>query len=309
MQEPDAPRVSVVVVSYNCKDFLDRCLASLSEHAGVVHEVIVVDNASTDGTVDLLRARWPAVRWVVNRENGGFARANNQGFAIARAPFWFALNPDTEIRPGALPALLSHLESHVDVAVAGPEIERPEGGLERSAGFVPTFAREFVDTFLLFRLGAQGTSLRLPARAPTKVEWLSGCAMLVRASAAREVGLFDERFFMYCEDLDWCYRFGRAGWSVVYLPGPRILHYRGGSTLQSRDIVVDGDEGLAFFMRKHGLRYSSPLMHLLRIIKLSTRTVWLEWRGLRGQPKARLEARMFARSLARSLGIPARGRR
>jgi len=297
------PPVSVIIVSYNCRDYLDRCLAALAEHAGMEHEVIVVDNASTDGTVETLRQRWPAVRWLVNRDNAGFARANNQGFAIARSPYWFVLNPDTEVRAGALPALLAYLEAKPRVAVVGPEVERPEGGFERSAGFVPTLSRECVETFLLFRLGARGTSLRGPVFGPTPVEWLSGCAILVRAAAAREVGVFDERFFMYSEDLDWCYRFGRAGWSVVYLPGPRVLHHRGASVLSTPNMLMDGGRGLELFVHKHGLRFPLLALRALLVFKLATRAFWLGWRGLRGNARARLEARLFARSVGPALGI------
>jgi hypothetical protein len=303
------PSVSVIIVSYNCRDYLDRCLAALEALAGVEHEVIVVDNASTDGTVESLRPRWPGVRWIVNRDNAGFARANNQGFAVARAPYWLVLNPDTEVRAGAIPALLAYIGAEPRVAVVGPEIERPEGGFERSAGFVPTLPRECVETFLLFRLGARGTSLRGPVRGPTPVEWLSGCAFLVRADAAREVGVFDERFFMYSEDLDWCYRFGLAGWSVVYLPGPRVLHHRGASVLSTPTMLVDGGVGLELFVHKHGLRFPLPALRALLVFKLATRALWLGLRGLRGNARARLEARLFARSVLPALGLRRGARR
>ena len=308
-QQTAGPPVSVIIVSYNCRDHLDRCLAALSKHAGVECEVIVVDNASADGTIESLAPRWPGVRWISNRENVGFGRANNQGLAVARAPYWFVLNPDTELRAGALTALLAYLEAEPRVAVVGPEIERPDGGLERSAGFVPTFLHECVETFLLFRLGARGTSLRGPVFGPTPVAWISGCAFLVRAAAAREVGVFDERFFMYFEDLDWCYRFGRAGWSVVYLPGPRVLHHRGASVLATPGMLVDGGMGLELFVQKHGLWFPPPVLRALRVIKLATRALWLRWRGLRGDGRARLEGEMFERSLAHALGLRRRARR
>lgn len=262
-----------------------------------------MDNASTDGTVESLKARWPSVRWIVNRENQGFARANNQGFAVSRAPYWFVLNPDTEVRGGALEALVAFLDAEPRVAAVGPEVERPGGGLERSAGFTPTLGRELVETLLLFRLGARGTTLRGRVSGPTRVGWLSGCACLVRAEAAREVGLFDERFFMYFEDVDWCYRFARAGWSVVYLPGPRVLHHRGASVLAAPDSLLDGGAGLERFVRKHGLRFPIPVLRSLLVFKLCTRAIWLAWRGVRGDSRARLEARMFARTIPQALGL------
>jgi GT2 family glycosyltransferase len=301
--EPPAPLVSVIVVSYNSKDHLGRCLESLVAHAGVEHEVIVVDNASSDGTAEVLPPRWPQVRWILNRENAGFARANNQGFEVARAPYWLVLNPDAELRAGALRELAGYLERETRAAVVGPAVERPDGRLERSAGFVPTPAREVVETLLLFRLGLRGTALRGAAAGPTPVGWVSGCAMLVRAAAAREVGRFDERFFMYFEDLDWCYRFTRAGWSVVYLPAARILHHRGASVLAAPDTLVDGGVGPELFVRKHGLAFPIWLLRVLRVVKLATRALGLWVRGLGGDAHSRGEARLFGRSLAHALGM------
>jgi N-acetylglucosaminyl-diphospho-decaprenol L-rhamnosyltransferase len=301
--EPDAPLVSVVIVSYNTRPVLERCLDSVARHAGLAHEIIVVDNNSTDGTVEALAPLWPTVNWVVRRDNPGFARANNQGFALARAPYWLVLNPDTELRPGALPALLAYLESHHNCAAVGPEVERPDGSLEFSAGWAPAPGREIAETFLLFRLGLEGRLLRHARAVENPVDWLSGCAMLVRAAAAHEVGPFDEHFFLYVEDLEWGMRFRRAGWDVVHLRGPRVLHLRGESVLASDSTLVDGGDGLDYVVRKHGLRFPLPLLRTLRIISLATRWGPLALRGARGDKRGAREARLFARSLRHALGL------
>ena len=298
---PESPLVSIAIVSFNSRTHLERCLRSIEATVAPPREVLVVDNASTDGTVEALAPDWPGVRWIANRRNVGFARASNQALAQAGAPFWLMLNPDAELEPGAVESLLRYLEDHPEAAVAGPVVKRPDGRLEPSAGWVPTPGRELVETLLLFRLGLRGRLLRGEPPGPVAVDWVSGCAMLVRADAAREVGLFDERYFLYVEDLDWCWRFRRAGWEVVLVPGPRVLHHRGASVLGSPDTLVNGERNLEYFVRKHGLRFPIPLLRGLELANLATRAPWLAWRGARGDRRARDEARLFARSAWRAL--------
>ena len=296
------PAVSVVIVSFNTAELLERCLESLRQ-VTVPYEVIVVDNASSDGTIERLSPAHPEVRWIANRENFGFGRANNQGFAVAAAPLWLVLNPDTEVRPGAIEALVAHLVAHPRTAVVGPEIERPDGRLEPSAGWIPRVHNELVEVLLLFKLGLRGRLLRGRVRGPVPVDWVSGCAMLVRASAASEVGLFDEGFFLYVEDLDWGYRFRRAGWSVEYLPGPRVLHRRGASVLETDDVLVGGGDGLERLVRKHRLPFPIWLLRAMRVFNLVVVCTWLWLRGRGGDDHARKEARVFGRSLAHALGM------
>ncbi len=302
MSASTGPKVSIVIVSYNTAELLAKCLQSLRATT-VPHEVIVVDNASADGTVDRIAPRYPEARWIANRENAGFARANNQAFAIATTPFWLVLNPDTEVRSGALEQLVAHLEAHPRTAVVGPEIERPDGRLEPSAGWVPSVGNELVETLLLFHLGLRGRMVRGPVRGPVLVDWVSGCAMLVRAAAANEVGHFDEGFFLYVEDLDWGYRFRKAGWAVEYLPGPRVLHRRGASVLQSDDTLVGGGDSMERLARKHRLPLPTAFLRVMNVVNLASRWALLWVRGLGGNEHARREAKVFARSLARVLGF------
>jgi N-acetylglucosaminyl-diphospho-decaprenol L-rhamnosyltransferase len=234
--------LSIVIVNWNVCDLLRQCLNSVlgagcrELGAGCV-EVIVVDNASADGSASMVRDEFPDVRLIANAENRGFPAGNNQGIAAARGRYVFLLNPDTEVEGGALAAMVSYADAHPDVGVVGPQLLNPDGSVQSSRRRFPTllialFEATWLEPYAPRRLLERYRMLDRPDGAIQDVDWVDGAALMARREAIERVGLMDEGFFMYSEELDWCRRFREAGWRVVYLPEARILHYRGKSSEQ-----------------------------------------------------------------------------
>ena len=229
--------LSVSVVSYRTRALLRACLAALAaERSSIDLEVAVVDNASDDGSADMVAEQFPWVRVVRNSRNLGFGAAHNQALRQARGRFWLVLNSDAAPVPGALRRLVDVLERDPRVAVAGPRLRYPDGTPQPSRRRFPTVATLFVESTQLQRFWPNNPVLRRYYVAdrsddePQDVDWLVGACLCVRAAAAAEVGLFDEGFFMYSEELDWCRRFRAAGWRVAYVPSAEVMHLEGGSS-------------------------------------------------------------------------------
>jgi GT2 family glycosyltransferase len=227
------PRISAIVVSYNTRDHLLRCLEALLAPTGVSREAILVDNASTDGSVDAVRARFPEVRILANAENLGFSRANNLGLGAARGPFALVLNSDCEVRPGAVEALCAILEARPEVAIVGPRTVGTDGAPQVSFGPSLTLLAEWRQGRLVRGVKAgDAAALRhasaLAAR-EQEPDWVSASCFLARRTALDAVGGFDESFFLYEEDVDLCLRVRRAGWRVVYTPTAEVVHHLGRS--------------------------------------------------------------------------------
>ncbi len=265
--------VSVVIVNYNVRDLLDRALRSLYETAeAFIREIWVVDNASTDSSVEFLKTHWPQVNVISNEENCGYGRANNQAMARSDAKYVLILNPDTMVQRGALQDLVDFMESRPQAGVSGPKIVSPEGRFrpECRRGFptpLAAFSRLFGLSTLLprSRLFGKYYLTYLDPDYETQVDALSGACMMVRREAAQSVGPFDENYFLYGEDIDWCWRMKQAGWEVWYIPRASIMHVKGASMRRSSgrpDRFFF--ESMRIFVRKH-LRdkYPPPLLWLL----------------------------------------------
>lgn len=238
----DAPALSVVVVSFNVAPLLVRCLrAVLAERVPGGHEVIVVDNASADGSAALVRERFPEVRLVANEANVGFARATNQGLALARGRALLLLNPDTEPQPGALATLLDFLDRHPDAAAVGPALRNPDGTRQRACFRFPTIVMFFLDLFPLHpRLMESRLNGRYPAERrerPFRIDHPLGACMLLRREALEDVGPLDEGYFIYCEEVDWCWRARKAGWQIYHVPQAVVVHVGGQSTRQAPEAM------------------------------------------------------------------------
>lgn len=223
--------VSVVIVNYKTRELLARCLRSLAAEAPEVVDIIVVDNASSDGSVEMLRDDFPHVRRIASRTNVGFGKAVNWGLANARADLILILNPDVEVKPGSLRTLVAELEQHPRVALIAPKLTFPDGSLQHSCMRWQTPVDIAARRTMLGRtsLGRQRLARfemhDFDHASARDVDWVIGGCMLVRRSAIDEVGGMDERFFMYCEDLDWCRRFWQAGWRVRYEPRAVMVHH------------------------------------------------------------------------------------
>ena len=255
------PRLSIVIVSYNARADLERCLTSLVAHKPKIdHEVLVVDNASSDGTVEALRARWSGVRLMEAGGNIGFAKANNIGIRQSFGELVLLLNGDTIVPEGALDALVETIERRPDVAVVGPRLVDAHGRAELSFGRMISPLNE-----LRQKLRERWTVERLTSK-EREVDWVSGACLLVRRADAEAVNLLDERFFMYTEDVDFCASLRARGRKVLFTPAAEITHLRG----RSRQTAPRATEAAyrrsqVAFYEKHHPRWAPILRTYLRL--------------------------------------------
>ncbi len=282
--------LSIVIVSWNVRDLLRRCLASVMRDQGLgvgdwdksshhqlqitnhlTLEVIVVDNASTDGSAAMVCEEFPAVHLVASDTNLGYPGGNNVGLRMARGRYVMILNPDTEVRPGALAAMVAYADAYPDVGVVGPQLLNPDGSVQSSRRRFPTFLTALFESTWLQPLAPRRVLehyyvLDQPDDATLDVDWVDGAALMARREAVEQVGLLDEGFFMYSEELDWCRRFRQAGWRVVYLPAAQIVHHRGKSSDQvvaARHIHFNTSK-VRYFRKSHG----APVAEMLRLFLL-----------------------------------------
>jgi N-acetylglucosaminyl-diphospho-decaprenol L-rhamnosyltransferase len=248
-----SPCVSVLIVTWNAREDVVRCLAALRESTRLRFETIVVDNGSGDGTPAAARAAFPEARVLENARNDGFARANNRGLREARAPYVLVLNPDAELRPGALDVLARHLDAHPRVGAVGPRTLNEDGTIQVSFGPDLSFGSEWAQRRLVRGVQARrGAALaeaeRLAARS-WEPDWVSGACLLARREALEAVGGFDEGFFLYEEDADLCRRLRAAGWRVAFTPEAEVVHRLGRSMAQATG------RARAEYQRSHLLYY------------------------------------------------------
>jgi N-acetylglucosaminyl-diphospho-decaprenol L-rhamnosyltransferase len=288
--------VSVVVVTYDALPWVERSLESVRGY-----ETIVVDNGSTDGTVDVVRERFPDVR-VIEQENRGMGGGNNTGMRAARGRYFFLLNSDAWVVDDAVDRLAAFADDHPDAAVVGPRLVNTDGSLQRSVRAEPTLWR-LATEYLYVRKLAPRTSLLNPLyvggfdHASTReVESLSGPALLVRREAADAVGLFDESFFMFSEETDWCFRFRQAGWRVVFFPGAEVVHVGGAS--HGGRLFVENVRGHLRFLAKH--RGEGEAERARRLLLLGVRLRLAIFRGERRETYREAE-RWLASGSAASL--------
>ena len=256
------PDLTIGIVNWNTRSDLEQALASVfSAPDAVRREVVVVDNASTDGSPEMVRRRFPAAALVVNARNVGFARAHNQTLRAGRGRHFLLLNSDAVVHPGALEALVRFLDDHPRAAGAGPRLLNPDGSLQYSCRRFPTLLMGLFRNTPLGRLFPHNRFSRgyLMAdwdhRLPREVDWLSGAAVCLRREALAQVGLLDEGYYMYCEDMDWCYRAHRAGWQIYYVPAAVVTHVIGRSSdLRPVGMALEFHRSMARFYRKHYAR-------------------------------------------------------
>ncbi len=266
------PLLSVIIVSWNVRALLRQALASLYASWGPRPglEVIVVDNASTDGSAALVAADFPQVRLIANATNRGFTGGNNQGLDVARGDYLLVLNPDTEIIGDALQQLVDYLDAHPDVGMVGPQLLNPDGSVQSSRRRLPTLPILFLESTWLQWLAPRRLLRRYyvadrPADREQPVDWITGAAMATRRAVWEQVGGFDEGFFMYSEELDWCRRIGAAGWRVVYLPSAQIIHHEGKSSEQvvlARHIHFQTSK-IRYTRKYHGAGWAALLRYWL----------------------------------------------
>ncbi len=333
-QPTPPPILSIIIVNWNVRDLLRACLASVQRSWGaggqggreagepyhftnlpiyrstITIEVIVVDNASSDGSAEMVTAEFPWVRLIANAENRGFTGGNNQGLAISAGRYVFFLNPDTVVVGDALATMVAYLDAHPEIGALGPQLRYGDGSLQSSRRRFPTFATALFESTPVgwhwpnnpwarrYRMEEKKTfevSETSKVSTGEEVDWLVGAALMVRREALAQVGGFDEGYFMYSEELDLCRRIKQAGWRIVYLPAAQIIHYEGKSSEQivaARHIRFQTSK-VRYFRKFHG-----PLAaEVLRVFVLGLFAV--EWsieavKWLLGSQRPLRRARMAA---------------
>lgn len=281
-----AEDLTIVVVSWNVRELLRACLVSIDRGRGALSlQVIVVDNASTDGSAEMVAGEFPWVELIASAENVGFPAGNNLGLARARGRHVLLLNPDTEVIGDALPTLVAYLDAHPDVGVVGPQLRNADGSVQSSRRRFPTLATAFFESTWLEGLAPRGLLDRYYVRdqaddATSAVDWVVGAALMVRGEVVQQVGPLDEGYFMYSEELDWCRRICDAGWRVVYLPAAQIVHHYGKSSEQAvtaRHIQFQRAK-LRYFRKFHGRLACGAL----RLFLLASYVVQIGVEGAKG---------------------------
>lgn len=265
--------LSIIIVSYNVEELLVKCLRSIEKYSkGIAKEVFVVDNNSSDNTVFRIRKDFPKVLLIANKKNLGFSKANNQALRRAKGNYLLVLNPDTELKPDTLSTMIDFMQKNKDVAVSTCRVELADGSLDRDCRrHFPTPWRSFCHFTSLSKIFPKSKIFDgyymgyLSDTVEHEIDACAGAFMMVRASAAKKVGYFDEDFFFYGEDLDWCFRFKEAGYRIIYTPNTKIIHYKGVSsgikkssqklskaTKESKKRVLrESVRAMAIFYKKH----------------------------------------------------------
>lgn len=274
--------LGIVIVNWNTRDYLRACLRTVCQSEGVTMRVLVVDNASTDGSADMVRQEFPDVEVLVNADNEGYPRANNTGLRHLGYPqssdtprYALLLNPDTELPPDALAEMVRFMDSRPDVGVAGPKLVLEDGSLDKACrrGF-PTPAVSFYHYSGLARrfpnnrrFGRYNMTFADPDE-ELEVDSVVGAYMQVRRACIEQVGLLDPTFFMYGEDLDWAYRIKAAGWKVWYYPQVTVHHIKRAASRQSPKAQFEFWRAMLIFYRKH-FRATTPLwLHAMILLAL-----------------------------------------
>jgi N-acetylglucosaminyl-diphospho-decaprenol L-rhamnosyltransferase len=285
---PSQPDITICILSWNAKGYLERCLDSLIhpeepdvqealERAGLADEqepgeqvaidLLVVDNGSIDYSADMVETRYPEARLIRTHQNFGFAKGNNIGIRTSDARYVLLLNSDTVVPRGAITKLVRFADSTPDAAFVGPKVLNPDGSLQYSCRHFPNWRAALLRNTPLARFARHSAAVRdylmtdWAHDEPREVDWLSGCCLLARREALGAIGLLDESFFMYCEDMDWCYRAKAAGWKSVYFPDAKIVHEVGKSSDKlPRRMIAYHHLSMYKFYRKHdGARAAWPV--------------------------------------------------
>lgn len=285
--------ISVIVVSYNTRERLLACLAAVEARVSLPHEVIVVDNASGDGSAAAVRALFPRAVVIENAENVGFARANNAGLRRATGEYALILNSDAEVAAGCVSALAAVLDARPAVGIVGPRTRFPDGRIQVSVGPMLTPAAEWRQRRLV-RGVAAGTPAALgQAEAVAAREhepaWVSGSCFLARRQALETVGFFDEGFFLYEEDVDLCIRVRAAGFRVVFTPAAEVVHHLGSSMTSPAAGLEYHRSHLRFYAKHHGRGLTLALRAALAV---RGTLGWLTARGPQAAEQRSTSARL-----------------
>ena len=298
--------LTVIIVSFNTAHLLRSCLQSVYEQTPTLSfEILISDNASTDESITMLEADFPEVKVTVNETNVGFAQANNRLIPHAKGRNLVLLNPDTVIRDQALERMVRYLDLHHEVGAIAPRLVLPNGDYQGGdAGFDPSPKSLFVFAFMLhsFFPGLRGLWLTKQDYQvhELQVDWLSGACLMIRNEVVKTVGTLSDAYFMYAEDIEWCYRIRQAGWKILLLNSVQIVHHHGAATKQTKgNFGTLGIQGLAVYYKSRYPRHKVVLMHLWSAIGFMLRAAALNITALvkRDQTYRRRASNMFSASV------------
>lgn len=269
--------VSIIIVNYNTIDLLRNCINSILDNTfNITYEIIVVDNASTDDSVSMIKSEFKSVNLIESKVNGGFAYANNLGIIASSGRYVFLLNSDTVIIKDVLEKMILYMDDNKDIGLLGPELLNGDRTHQTSISAFPTFKREFYHIYKLKnvlripfiknffvkfggKLGSKDLQQYMKnfqnIQNPQRVQVLVGAALLIRRKVIEDIGMLDERYFMYYEEIDFCYQAHRVGWSRVYYPYGQIVHLIGKSSEKIGDVTFYERyrSMILYFRKNHGL--------------------------------------------------------
>lgn len=298
--------VSIVIVSWNTREHLRRCLETLEANlSAATCETIVVDNNSGDGSAEMVRKEFLWCSVIHNDRNLGFAAANNQAIQHTRGRTVLLLNPDTEMRPGSLAALLQFLDQQQDAAAAGARLVGGDGSLQVSFHPAPTLVLEFWRMFHLDRILPLGSYpvARWGLAQPRRVDVLQGACLLLRREALDQVGLLDEGYFMYSEEMDLCQRLRRAGWRLYWVPQAEVVHHGGQSSkLAPVEMFIHLYRSKVLYFRKHHGTWRARFYKLVLAAAAAARLVFAPLMVAAPRPQ-RVQSLELARRYAKLMTV------
>lgn len=287
------PDLTITIVSWNTCELLRSCLQSIQQsNPHISYEIHVVDNASADGSAEMVRTEFPSLKLIVNQENIGFAAANNQSWKQAQGRYWLLLNSDAEVKPRALDTLVAFMDAHPQAGLATAKLLNPDSSPQYCAQPVPSIWRLLLETARVHKLfpaswrGRVLLSTYWNYQATIPVGWTWGTALIARRAAVEEVGALSDDFFMYGEDLEWCLRMRRHGWKVWFCHNAEVLHYGGQSSAKKWD--DNGRQrtiwnGFYQALEKHRSQFSIHSLKLATTVAMSIEWLMSQLKGRKTQ--------------------------
>lgn len=267
--------LSIIIVNYNARDYLEQCLKSIHKSLGKLKAKIwVVDNASTDGSPEMIKKNFPQIRLIENKENIGFAGANNIALQRCSAPLILLLNNDTLVPEGATAKMVEVMQGDNSIGALGPRLIFEDGSVQISYGHMVSFWNEAWQKFLQWgarkKTGLIKNSIENRSKKSCYPQWVSGACILLRKEALDQVGFFDENFFMYNEDVDLCYRLRQKGWKIFYTPEAEIVHLEGKSASnEAEKVLIEYRRSQLYFYSKYYGRWGLSLLKIYLLFKFS----------------------------------------
>ena len=289
-------QVSIIIVNYNVKELLHKCIHSIYATTNITFEIILIDNNSTDGSILLIRKDFPQVIIIENNYNAGFPKANNQGFERCTGKYLLMLNPDTECIGNAIDLMFNYMENHIEVSLLAPKLLNTNGSIQYSIQRFITVSEVILETFFLHSFYKSYHSyLKKTPNAPLEVEALSGAAILFPKALYNEIGGLDEDLF-WTEDMEFCYRAYKHGKKIIYIPQAEIKHHIGASGFKNMNVMISRQvlSKITFFRKNHST-VSFTLVKYARLLHIITRIIIFYLLSLTGRINFRkkLEAYTF----------------